>query len=67
MKKIIVSVFAISFFLFVGCGEDHANGEKGRHEEQVLHPMLLPRHLRSISVIISVWPLMRMKSMVTLS
>jgi hypothetical protein len=37
MKKIIASVFAISFFLFVGCGEDHANGKKGRHEEQIVY------------------------------
>ena len=37
MKKIIASVFALSFFLFVGCGEDHANGEKGRHVEQDLY------------------------------
>jgi len=33
MKKIIVSVFAVSFFLFVGCGDEHANGEKGRRED----------------------------------
>ena len=37
MKKIIVSIFALSFFLFVGCGEKHANGEKGRHEEQIVY------------------------------
>jgi len=37
MKKIIVSLFALSFFLFVGCGEEQANGEKGRHEEQVVY------------------------------
>ena len=37
MKKFIVSIFALSFFLFVGCGEDHANGKKGRHEEQILY------------------------------
>jgi hypothetical protein len=37
MKKFIVSVFALSFFLFVGCGEEHANGEKGRHEEQIAY------------------------------
>ncbi len=37
MKKFIVSVFALSFFLFVGCGEKHANGEKGRHEEQIVY------------------------------
>jgi hypothetical protein len=37
MKKIIVSVFALSFFLFVGCGEEHANGENGRHEEQIVY------------------------------
>ena len=37
MKKLIVSVFALSFFLFVGCGEEQANGEKGRHEEQIVY------------------------------
>ena len=37
MKKFIVSVLAISFFLFVGCGEDHANGEKERYEEQIAY------------------------------
>ncbi len=37
MIKFIVSVFALSFFLFVGCGEEHANGEKGRHEEQIVY------------------------------
>jgi hypothetical protein len=37
MKKFIVSVFTLSFFLFVGCGEDHANGKKGRHEEQIVY------------------------------
>ncbi len=37
MQKFIVSVCALSFFLFVGCGEEHANGEKGRHEEQVVY------------------------------
>jgi len=37
MKKFIVSVFVLSFFLFVGCGEEHANGEKGRHEEQIVY------------------------------
>ena len=37
MKKIIVSVFILSFFLFVGCGEKHANGEKGRDEGQIVY------------------------------
>ncbi len=37
MKKLIVSLFALSFFLFVGCGEEHANGENGRHEEQIVY------------------------------
>ncbi len=37
MKIFIVSVFALSFFLFVGCGEEYANGEKGRHEEQIVY------------------------------
>jgi len=37
MKKFIVSVFVLSFFLFIGCGEDHANGKKGRHEEQIVY------------------------------
>lgn len=37
MKKLIVSVFALSFVIFVGCGEEHANGEKGSHEEQIVY------------------------------
>ncbi len=37
MEKFIVSVFALSFFLFVGCREEHANGKKGRHEEQIVY------------------------------
>ncbi len=37
MNKYIVSVFALSFFLFAGCGEEHANGEKRRHEEQIVY------------------------------
>ena len=37
MQKFIVSVCAFSFFLFVGCGEEHANGEKGRQGEQVVY------------------------------
>ncbi len=37
MKKFIVSAFALSFFLFAGCGEDHANDKKGRHVEQILY------------------------------
>jgi hypothetical protein len=37
MKKFIVSVFVLSFFLFIGCGEEHANGKKGRHEEQIVY------------------------------
>jgi hypothetical protein len=37
MKRFIVSLFVLSFFLFVGCGEEHANGEKGRHEEQIVY------------------------------
>ncbi len=37
MKKCIVSVCALSFFLFVGCGEKHANGERGRIEGQIVY------------------------------
>jgi hypothetical protein len=37
MNKFIVSVFALSFFLFVGCGEEHANGDKKRYEEQIVY------------------------------
>ncbi len=37
MKKFIVSAFVLSFFLFVGCGEEHADGEKERHEGPVVY------------------------------
>ncbi len=112
MKKIIVSLLALSFFLFVGCGEEQANGEKGRHEEQIVYrgetkvwdfdndkqgeiaggfsnqvtgkdgpgkweiikddtapsiSNIIARHLWSILVIISVWPLRRMNPLMTLS
>ena len=37
MKKFIVSAFVLSFLVFVGCGAEHANGEKERHEEQIVY------------------------------
>ncbi|MCP4253534.1 MAG: DUF1080 domain-containing protein [Candidatus Scalindua sp.] len=37
MKKIIVSLFVLSFFLFVGCGEEQANGDKERHDEPIAY------------------------------
>ena len=37
MKKFIVSVFVLSICLFIGCGEEHANGEKQRYEEQIVY------------------------------
>lgn len=37
MKKIIISVFVLSFILLVGCGEERANGEKGRHEVSIVY------------------------------
>ena len=37
MKRFIVSLFVLSFFLLVGCGEERANGEKRRHEEPIVY------------------------------
>ena len=37
MKKFIVSVFALSFFLFVGCKEEYAHDEKKINEEQIVY------------------------------
>ena len=37
MKKFIVSVFVLSFFLFIGCKEEYAHDEMKINEEQIVY------------------------------